>query len=476
MANPETIKEFLVRVGFKVDQESFNKFNQGLKTATKNVAKFGAVSLAAGAAVFKFTESVAKDFERIGLMSERIGVSAEEIQKLGFEASLTGSSVNAAESALQSINKAAGDARLGIGSARIWFERLRVAVVDSNNHVRDSADILRDLGNSIKTLDRPTQISALQQLGVDQTLIRTLTSDVSDLSAEFDKVYKDAGINADEAARKSIKFMDSMTRLKFSMSAVGKAVGIEFGGRITDAMDDFRKWIENNIPKIINNLRPIIDTTLDILKGVRILSVAFIEGFSAINDLTGGLLVKISALGSAWKLLNLEFLATPIGFAIGVITSLTSAIGLLIDDFKTFEEGGKSFFDWTEYAPAIEAVAKALRDVHDALSAISGSNAYKTFIDSLKGTFTGGLAGKGVISSGKNFLQDPFGSSQAALAGVPSSAASISNVSNNAPVLNQETNIVVNGAQNAQATATDIQNRQSRVNQDLVRNMRGPVR
>ena len=474
MASPETIKEFLVKVGFKVDKKSFDSFNQDLKKTTKSLAKFSAASIAAGAAVFKFTEGVSKDFERVGLMSERLGVSVEAIQKLGYEASLTGSSVSAAESSLQAINKAAGDARLGIGSARVWFDRLRVAVVDNNNQARDSASIIRDVGNAIKELDRPTQIAALQQLGIDQTLIRTLTSDVSGLSAEFDKLYKDAGINADVAAQKSIKFMDSMTRLKFAMGAVGKAIGVEFSGRITQAMDDFRRWIEDNMPKIIDNIKPIINTVLSVLKIIRLFSSAFIEGFTKINDLTGGLLGKVLALGAAWKLLNLQFIATPIGFIITSLTVLISSIGLLIDDFKTFKEGGKSFFDWTKYAPDIEAVATALKHVHDALSAISNSGVYRAAFDNIKSVFTGGFAGKGIYADSQ-MLKNPFGVNQPALAGVPSTAVSTNNV-NNAPVLNQQTTITVNGSNDAQATATDIHNRQSTINQDLVRNMSGNMR
>ena len=79
---------------------------------------------------------------------------------------------------------------------------------DANGQVKDTATLVEDIKKKLKGKDLTAQMSFLSRLGMDRTLVEMLTSDVSDLENEYNKMYKIAGINATEAAQAAAVFMD----------------------------------------------------------------------------------------------------------------------------------------------------------------------------------------------------------------------------------------------------------------------------
>src|SRR4051812_3077747 len=64
--------------------------------------------------------------------------------------------------------------------------------------------------------------------------------------------------------------------------------------------------------------------------------------FKKLHDATDGWSTIIIGVIAAWKLLNLSFLATPLG----MVLALAVALLALYDDLKTFVEGGQSLINW----------------------------------------------------------------------------------------------------------------------------------
>ncbi|MEG2269654.1 MAG: phage tail tape measure protein, partial [Acinetobacter sp.] len=60
----------------------------------------------------------------------------------------------------------------------------------------------------------------------------------------------------------------------------------------------------------------------------------------------------------ALKAFRLAFLASPIG----IILALASALYLLYDDWKTWQEGGKSLIDWSKWTGGFDKVMKKIKD------------------------------------------------------------------------------------------------------------------
>jgi len=497
--NDDVIKEFLVGLGFKIDEEGLNKFNAGIGKATAIAAGIGAAAVTAAAGITKFVSGIADKFDAVGDLADQTNTTADSILRLGYIAELTGSSVQAAESSLFGLNKTAGEAALGIGRGAKIFEDLGLQAKDSNGVLKQTDVLMSEIGDRIKDMARGEQLAVLSKLGIDPTMINALTTDVSGLAAEFDELYRNAGIDANEAAENSNEFNDSMARMKFTMDAIKNAVGLKFMNQLRMGIDALRKFLVENMPKIINAVSPVIDIVLRIAEAFILIAgrigqvIGVIIGWLVrINDATNGWAGYILAAAAAWKYLNLTFLATPLG----MILALAAAIALLVDDFLVWKEGGDSFIDWERWLPGIEAATSAVMAFKDLLSGFF--TLIFSSIDVLVSLLTGDFAGawravgayveafigilksawgiiKGVGEAIGNFagagVQTLFGSSSTpALVPSPQAQASVQGTNQS---VSQKTEIIVDGSSNPEATARAVAGQQNRVNADMARNMRG---
>ena len=69
--NADTIKDFLVSLGFDIDQAGANKFEAVLKGVTANVLKVGAVVEGAALSIVGFTTQIANGLDKIYWASQR---------------------------------------------------------------------------------------------------------------------------------------------------------------------------------------------------------------------------------------------------------------------------------------------------------------------------------------------------------------------------------------------------------------------
>ena len=499
----ETIKEFLVGLGFQVDEAGLQKFGQGITKATIAVTAIGTAAVAAAGMFTSFVAGVANKFDAVGDLADRVNTTAEEILRLGYVATLSGSSVEAANASIENLSRIAGEAALGVGRGAAAFKEFGISAKDQNGNLKDTSVLLAEVGDKIKDMGRGEQIAVLQKLGIDPTMIGVLTSDISGLAAEFDALYKNAGIDANKAAEQSGEFNDSMDRLAMTFDAIKSAVGLKFMGQVKNGVDTLRKFLVETMPKIINAVSPIINLVLRIAEAfIKIVgrigsAVGTILGFlGKLNDATDGWAGYILAAAAAWKFLNLSFLATPLG----MILSLVAAIALLIDDFMTWKEGGDSLIDWSAWEPAITAAMSALSALGAMFQSTFGvaigiiqaliqlltgdfSGAWTTvgeIVTNVMGIFTSawevikGIGSTiGNVIGGMGKMLGIGGGSAPALTPTPQAAAAVTGGNQS---VNQQTQIVVQGGANPDATARAVAGQQGRVNADMARNMKGAAR
>jgi hypothetical protein len=186
-------------------------------------------------------------------------------------------------------------------------------------------------------------------------------------------MYRVAGIDGQQAAAASREFMNELRTLGTALGMMGKTVSIAFISRIKDDVVRFRKEFMENFAKIAELLKGFIRLIFAVAgffgaMAVRVIkwTAEIVEWFGKLSEGTQALIEVVLGLYAAWKLLNLGFLATPIGmiFAAGV------AIAGLVDDFQTWKEGGDSLIDWSQWAPGIEAAINGIGQIMDALAAL----------------------------------------------------------------------------------------------------------
>ena len=167
------------------------------------------------------------------------------------------------------------------------------------------------------------------------------------LRNELLKAYSSAGINIRKVIVDSVKLNMSLAKTKIAMEAIYKLVGSKFFGLLQKQLDAFRKRLYENMPYIIDALERLVKVVFKAFDavtqlGLRLWSIRcrIYDFFVALDKATDGWSTVILGVVAAWKLLNLLFMATPLGF---ILTGLT-AIVALYDDLKTYKEGGKLLF------------------------------------------------------------------------------------------------------------------------------------
>lgn len=370
--NADTIKDFLVSLGFDIDQAGANKFEAVLKGVTANVLKVGAVVEGAALSIVGFTTQIANGLDKIYWASQRTGASVQGIKALGYAASQTGAS---AESAMSSLEGLAGFMRSNPG-AEGFLNRLGVQTRDASGKMRDTAAIFTGVGQKLNNMPYYRAKQYAQMLGIDENTLMAMRRGMNGFTADYQSMLQKTGFNADKAAVQSNKFMTSMRGLTSLFGIMRDKIGSNLAGGLAGSLDSLRRRILDNFPKIEETLTRVIKGVIWLANAFTRMAWRLIQGAGSVidwwkrlDDGSKNLLKIFGALLVAWRLLNSAFLKSPIG----IITTLILAIGLLYDDYQTWKEGGKSLIDWSKWEPAIEKAKKAIIWLRDKLLELKDS-------------------------------------------------------------------------------------------------------
>ncbi|EFN5201454.1 transglycosylase SLT domain-containing protein [Escherichia coli] len=407
--NADTIKDFLVSLGFDIDQAGANKFEAVLKGVTANVLKVGAVVEGAALSIVGFTTQIANGLDKIYWASQRTGASVQGIKALGYAASQTGAS---AESAMSSLEGLAGFMRSNPG-AEGFLNRLGVQTRDASGKMRDTAAIFTGVGQKLNNMPYYRAKQYAQMLGIDENTLMAMRRGMGQLSSEYALTAKRIGFNAESAAKQSNIFMTSMRNLTMTLGQAKDKIGSNLAGGLAGSIDNFRRQILDNWPKIEAVITKIIKGILwagDAITRVLWRTGQAVEGviawFKKLNPATQQLIALFSGLLVAWRLLNTAFMSSPLG----MITTLIIALGLLLDDYQTWKEGGKSLIDWGKWKTEIDQAVKMIGDLKKTVTDLTKALAKLLGIDpkswSLKWDFSNFISQMGEFGKMLNMIAD----------------------------------------------------------------------
>ncbi|HIA3143500.1 TPA: lytic transglycosylase catalytic [Escherichia coli] len=364
--NAETIKDFLVSLGFSVDDAGAKKFGSVLAGTTANVIKMGLAVEGAALSVVAFTAKIASGLDNLYWASQRTGATVQGIQSIGYAVSQVGGSVDAARSSLESLSRFI---RNNPG-AEGFLNRLGVQTRDASGNMRDMAAIFTGVGQKLSSMPYYRANQYAQMLGIDENTLMAMRRGVGDFSGQYSAMAKAIGFNADQAALSSNRFMTSLKSLGEMAGMARDKIGSNLADGLAWQIDNLRKKIIENFPKIEVTITKVIKGILWL--GEIVGRVAFrivdgvgdiIEWWGKLDAETKTLIEVIGGLVVAMRILNSTFWKSPIG----LITGLIVALGLLWEDYKTWKEGGNSLIDWEKWQPAIDKAKDAITWLRDHL-------------------------------------------------------------------------------------------------------------
>ncbi|EFJ9879183.1 TPA: lytic transglycosylase catalytic [Escherichia coli] len=388
--NAETIKDFLVSLGFSVDDAGAKKFGSVLAGTTANVIKMGLAVEGAALSVVAFTAKIASGLDNLYWASQRTGATVQGIQSIGYAVSQVGGSVDAARTSLESLSRFV---RNNPG-AEGFLNRLGVQTRDASGNMRDMAAIFTGVGQKLSSMPYYRANQYAQMLGIDENTLMAMRRGVGDFSGQYSAMAKAIGFNADQAALSSNRFMTSLKSLGEMAWMARDKIGSNLADGLAGQIDNLRKKIIENFPKIEVTITKVIKGILWL--GEIVGRVAFrivdgvgdiIEWWGKLDAETKTLIEVIGGLVVAMRILNSTFWMSPIG----LITGLIVALGLLWEDYKTWKEGGNSLIDWEKWQPAIDKAKDAITWLRDHLLELKdGVGGWQNALEIL-GTFIAGV-------------------------------------------------------------------------------------
>lgn len=342
----ETKNDVNLRVGALVDFASLSVAEKAVGSFSDkivNLAKWAGAAIAAGSVAVAIQRTADK-FNDLGDVVSRVGnATVKELDRLGYVAELTGSDANTATASFENLSRTIGEAAQGIGRGAQVFEKLGLSAKDAQGNVKTTTQVLDEIKVKIKDLSKAEQSAYIQRLGLDRSMIGMLTSDTTEIVDQYNKRTEALGINVDEAAELGAKYNDAIKVTKRGFDDIITAFVLRVLPSITTAIERVSKLIDENAGLIKSYVEPISEA---VSIGANLVT-GFITGLGKMFQVLGKWPMYIGLVTAAWKLLNMVFKASPIGRIITAVMTLITVLGLLYDDFKGWQEGMDSLFDWS---------------------------------------------------------------------------------------------------------------------------------
>ncbi|MDK6285763.1 hypothetical protein QP092_24765 [Klebsiella pneumoniae] len=407
--NAETLKDFLISLGFKVDEAGARKFDAVVAGTTLKAIELGVKVEAAALSVVAFTAKIASGLDDLYWASQRTGATVEGIKQIGYAVSQVGGSVDGARGSLENL---ARFMRNNPG-AEGFLNRLGVQTRDASGNMRDMATIFTGVGQRLSSMPYYRANQYAQMLGLDENTLMAMRRGIGQFSGEYTAMAKAIGYNADVAAVSSNKFMTSLRSFGLMAGMARDKIGSSLADGLAGSLDRLRRQILENFPKIEGAITGTVKGILwagEMVGRVIYRLIQLGQGISdwwdSLDKQSQQLIELIGALTAAWWMLNRAMLASPITWILG----LAAAIALLWEDYQTWKEGGKSLVDWGKWKPEVDAALKMVGDLKQTVLDLGKALAKLLNIDpkswSLKWDFSNFITQMGEFSKMLSMIGD----------------------------------------------------------------------
>lgn len=261
----DTLREFLIAIGFKVDDASYKKFSKAVDDVSKNVKKLdekGIKGLSESAAAFgRLMGVVAGGVATAALaVTEATNRVSEDLNNLYIASQKTGatvSNIDALRTAAQRISVGADQAQAALTafSLSMYTNPGNRSLLNMLGiHGKDDAELLDGFMHMIAKL--PQAVQGLYastygpMLGIPVDVIKqwVLNIGLADkVQAEHNKLMKEAGVDEDDLAKKHGELTQNWQRMHEEV----RALSLSLDSKLVPSMIDATGWVNRQIESLI---------------------------------------------------------------------------------------------------------------------------------------------------------------------------------------------------------------------------------
>ncbi|MEN6629817.1 MAG: phage tail tip lysozyme [Sulfuricella sp.] len=263
MADANVIREYLVGLGFKVDDKSLKNFEKTIEDTGKAVFKMAAAietaALAIGAGVAKFAEGM----DTLYFASKRNETSVKNIKAVEFAAKNLGATAEEARGSIEGLSRFM---RENPGSED-FIASLGVDARDGNGKLKEKSQLLEELGSKLAKMPWFQAKQYGNALGISDNMLRAIQSgDFSGYMQQFRETTKNTDFEA--AAEKARKFEEKLTDLQERIKSLGVTIGSDLIDALGPQMESAAKWFKENgddVSKTVSTIGKVIVQLSDLV-------------------------------------------------------------------------------------------------------------------------------------------------------------------------------------------------------------------
>ncbi|WP_232239016.1 mannosyl-glycoprotein endo-beta-N-acetylglucosamidase [Burkholderia oklahomensis] len=305
-----------------------------------------ALTVSAGVAAF------ASKLERLYFVSQRTGASATNLRGFEFAARNMGVSAEAATGTIENLARFLRNNPAGEG----YLATLGVQTRNANGELRDTVDIMSDLGKALAS--KPTWLASQYGniLGIDENLMLAMRNgDFERLLKQYREMSQSTGL--DKAADDSHRFMTQLRGLGTTFENLGIRVEGAMLQKVGPQLDRFQRWVDEHADEIASKIGDIANTLLKVAEAAGPPLGKLVDLLLQLDRATDGWSTKILLLGVALKALGAFKIAGGIWKIVGALraggaaasgaTGLLSAMGVELAALASSAAAvGSAFLGW----------------------------------------------------------------------------------------------------------------------------------
>lgn len=333
------IGELFVALGFKVEGDE--KLDQAEQSMGKATVKAAALAVAVNSINYAFLRMM--DAARAAAVEVKnfvgiTGLGADELQRWRRVGAVNDVDSSEIDKVVAGIQRASAEVRLGRGN----IAPFQLLGISPNS---DPFDILRQLREKIREL--PPEMARLiaSEMGVSDSVFVMLRSANFEL-AEFNK---NLAVTDDER-RGLLEMNRAWKELVFSLAQLRD----KFAAAFAPALAKVAQWLRVVVDWIailvdwLNKGGLVAKIVTGVLIGLVAVTAALGAALAALVVVLGVLTAAMIAFDAAAWASGIPEIIIGITLALVAFVAIVSTVVLLVDDFWTALQGGKSFFNWNE--------------------------------------------------------------------------------------------------------------------------------
>lgn len=254
----EVLQEYLIKLGYNVDQISLGKFNAGISQSGKNIMRVGGAVAAVAASIEASTIAFAYSMRKVYFQSQLTESSVANLKSLSFASRQVGLDSEAMGNAVQHMARMM---RVNPGTQQL-IESFGVRVSG-----RDTSDVAKDLLGVLKQMPEFVGVQWAQQLlGMDADSFHLAIKNLDQLNAkqrEAIGVYASMGLSQEDAAKQMLHYAETVDSLGLRLKTLGAVFMTEFAPEfdavnqlVIGAIDWWADWARgiNKVSDLFKNL------------------------------------------------------------------------------------------------------------------------------------------------------------------------------------------------------------------------------